>query len=144
MLSLIGSVLGLVSSVGPGMFKQWMDAKQDQRDKEHELEMQRQIAADKRDEAIITSIGTQNVAVQTTAQTNLNQASKWVVNLSGTVRPIITYAFFAEFVAVHVAVWSGWMTPNDFELLWNSEVQAIFSTIIMFWFGQRLTSKWSK
>ena len=35
MLSLVGSVLGFVTSTGPGLFKMFMDAKQDQRDKEH-------------------------------------------------------------------------------------------------------------
>ena len=56
MLSIVGSVLGLVTSVGPGMFNKWMDSKQDARDKEHELEMQSRLAADKRNEAIISGI----------------------------------------------------------------------------------------
>ncbi len=142
MLSLIGSVLGLVSSVGPGMFKQWMDAKQDQRDKAHELAMTAQIAADRRDQAIIESTGNQNVAVQMTAQTTINKSSQWVVDLCGTVRPVITYAFFLMFMFGHIAVWAGWMAPQDYNILFSEEARGIFSTVIMFWFGQRLSSKW--
>lgn len=95
MLSIVGSVLGLVTSVGPNMFNKWMDQKQDARDKEHELAMQAQLAADKRDEAIISGIAEQNIAVQTTAQVEMQNASKWTVNYSASVRPTITYLVFS-------------------------------------------------
>ena len=144
MLSLLGSVLGFGTSVLPNMFNKWMDSKQDARDKAHELEMQKQMSRDKRDMAIINSMGEANVEVQRTAQTTVNNSSKWVVNLSGSVRPIITYAFFFEFILLQVAVFAGWIVPTDYDILWTPEVEAIFATIIAFWFGQRLSSKWSK
>ena len=39
MISLLGSLLGFVTATGPSIFKQFMDAKQDARDKEHELKI---------------------------------------------------------------------------------------------------------
>ena len=145
MLSIVGSVLGLVTSVGPGMFNKWMDQKQDVRDKEHELSMQAQLAADKRDEAIISGIGEQNIAVQTTAQVEMQNASKWTVNYSASVRPTITYLVFFLFLLVHVAVFMHWITPEQYTVLMaNGAIDGVFSTVIMFWYGQRLTSKWTK
>tara|TARA_R100001463_G_scaffold44124_1_gene91806 strand:- start:5268 stop:5705 length:438 start_codon:yes stop_codon:yes gene_type:complete len=145
MLSIVGSVLGLVTSVGPGMFKQFMDSKQDARDKEHELAMQAQMAADKRDEAIISGVSEQNIAVQTTAQAEMQNASKWTVNYAASVRPTITYLVFFLFLLVHVAVFMQWITPDQYGLIVaGGALDATFSTIIMFWFGQRLTSKWTK
>ena len=145
MLSLVGSVLGLVTSVGPNMFKQYMDGKQDARNKAHELEMQRQMAADKRDEAIIAGVSEQNIAVQTTAQTEMQNASKWTVNYAASVRPTITYLVFLLFLLVHVAVFMQWITPDQYGIIVaGGALDATFSTIIMFLFGQRLTSKWTK
>ena len=145
MLSIVGSVLGLVTSVGPGMFNKWMDAKQDARDKQHELTMQAQLAADKRDEAIITSIGEQNVAVQQTAQAEMQNASQWTVNYAASVRPTITYCVFVLFLLLHLAVFMGWISAEQYTVLMaGGALDGIFSTMIMFWFGARLTSKWSK
>ena len=145
MLSIVGSVLGLVTSVGPGMFNKWMDSKQDARDKEHELEMQSRLAADKRDEAIISGISEQNIAVQTTAQVEMKNASQWTVNYSASVRPTITYLVFCLFLLIHLAVFMEWITAEQYTILMaGGALDGIFSTVIMFWFGQRLTSKWSK
>ena len=145
MLSIVGSVLGLVTSVGPGMFKQFMDSKQDARDKAHELAMQKQMAADKRDEAIISGVSQQNISVQTTAQAEMSNASKWTVNYAASVRPTITYLVFFLFMLIHLAVFMDWITPEQYTVLMaGGAIDGVFSTVIMFWFGQRLTSKWTR
>ena len=145
MISLIGSVLGLVSSIGPGMYKEWMTARSDARDKIHELAMHSQISTDKRDEAIIAGAGYQNIAVQTTAQTEMKNASRWTVNYATSVRPTITYLVFVLFCSIHVAAYAGWITPDQYKILMaGGSLDIIMSTVIMFWFGQRLTSKWTR
>ena len=145
MLSIIGSVLGLVTSVGPGMFNKWMDGKQDTRDKAHELQMQAQVSADKRDEAIISGTADQNIAVQTTAQVEMKNASKWTVNYAASVRPTITYLIFILFCSVHLATYAEWITPYQYKaIMAGGSLDVIMSTVIMFWFGQRLTSKWTR
>jgi len=119
-----------------------MDAKQDARDKAHEMAMTAQTARDKRDEAIITGTGAGNVEIQKTVQVGLQLSSKWVINLAGTVRPVITYCFFFEFVLLTLAVFNGWITIEQFDAVWSNEVQGIFAVIISHWFGNKLVSKW--
>ena len=144
MLSLVGSVLGFVTSTGPGLFKMFMDAKQDQRDKEHELKLMAQQSQDRRDEAVIVSVGEANVAIHKNVDEQTKRASQWVVNLSATVRPLITYFFFLEFVLLTFLSAFDMISQEIFRRLWSDEIVGIFSVIISFWFGQRLVSKWSK
>ena len=144
MISLLGSLLGFVTSTGPSIFKQYMDAKQDARDKEHELKIMAKQSQDRRDEAIITSVGEANVAVHKNADEQTKRASTWVVNLSATVRPVITYFFFLEFVLLTFLSAFDMISVELFKYLWSDEIVSIFSVIISFWFGQRLVSKWSK
>ena len=144
MITLLGSLLGFVTSTGPSIFKTFMDAKQDTRDKEHELKIMSQQSQDRRDEAIIESVGEANIAVHKSSDEQTRRASIWVVNLAATVRPLITYFFFLEFVLLTVLSAFGMINQELFQLLWSNEVVGIFSVIISFWFGQRLVSKWTK
>jgi hypothetical protein len=144
MFTLLGSLLGFITSIGPGIFNKIMDMKQDAADKAHELTLNAQISADKRDEAVIRGAGNQNVAIQKTVQTTLANASPWVVDLSGTVRPFITYAFFFEFFLLSLAVAFGALTEDQFKAIWSAEMSGIFATIMSHWFGNKLVSKWTK
>ncbi len=144
MISLLGSLLGFVTATGPSIFKQFMDAKQDARDKEHELKIMAQQSQDRRDEALIESVGEANIAVHRSSDEQTKRASQWVVNLSATVRPLITYFFFLEFVLLTFLSAFDLISLELFQLLWSNEVVSIFSVIISFWFGQRLVSKWAK
>ena len=144
MISLLGSLLGFVTATVPSIFKQFMDAKQDARDKEHELKIMAQQSQDRRDEALIESVGEANIAVHRSSDEQTKRASQWVVNLSATVRPLITYFFFLEFVLLTFLSAFDLISLELFQLLWSNEVVSIFSVIISFWFGQRLVSKWAK
>ena len=144
MISLLGSLLGFVTATGPSIFKQFMDAKQDARDKEHELKIMAQQSQDRRDEALIESVGEANIAVHRSSDEQTKRASQWVVNLSATVRPLITYFFFLEFVLLTFLSAFGLISLELFQLLWSEAVVGLFSVIISFWFGQRLVSKWAK
>ena len=143
MLTLLGSVLGFVTSTGPGIFKQIMDSRQDVKDKEHELALMAQESKDRRDEAVITSAGDANVAVQESTQELTKRGSLWTVNHAAAVRPIITYCFFFEFVLLTVLSSFGYIDQAQFNQIFEP-VSGIFATIISFWFGQRLVSKWAK
>lgn len=132
-----------MSLTGPGIFKQIMDSRQDAKDKEHELKLLSQSASDRRDEAVITSAGDANVAVQESTQELTKRSSLWTVNLAASVRPIITYCFFFEFVLLTVLSSFGYIDQAQFNQIFEP-VSGIFATIISFWFGQRLVSKWAK
>lgn len=62
--------------------------------------------------------------------------------LSSSVRPIITYLFFFLFAAVKISIiWHAIATGDNFyeamKMTWDEETQAIFAAIISFWFGNR-------
>jgi len=79
--------------------------------------------------------------------TSLNEGtSQWMRNLRASVRPVITYGFFFLLVFVDVGLFAyGWNNGVSFvelaEMLWDSETQALFASIIAFHFGGRAFGK---
>jgi hypothetical protein len=78
---------------------------------------------------------------------SLNEGtSTWMKNLRASVRPVITYGFFFLLVFVDVAgfaygVYRGVDFKDMLEMLWDSETQALFASIIAFHFGGRAFGK---
>ena len=73
-------------------------------------------------------------------------ASKWMINLRGSVRPVITYGFFFLLVGIDgVLAYKGLSSGVDFNILadqlWDDETQALFAAIISFHFGGRAFGK---
>ncbi|MBT4879676.1 MAG: hypothetical protein HON43_01715 [Alphaproteobacteria bacterium] len=72
----------------------------------------------------------------------------FIDGLAGSVRPIITYAFFLLYAAIKVAqlltiqhladqlTWTQALLQ-----IWHMEDQALFATVMSFWFGQRALAK---
>jgi len=82
---------------------------------------------------------------------SLAQANKstFVSALQASVRPVITYAFFAIFAFVKItyvimAVQEGRDVLPAILEAWDEESQTIFAAIISFWFGNRLFKARSK
>ena len=94
-------------------------------------------------------IGAQQAEMQAiyAHDTSLNEGtSPWIKNLRASVRPVITYGFFFLLVFVDVAgFWYGYHMSVPFndllEMLWDSETQALFASIIAFHFGGRAFGK---
>ena len=78
---------------------------------------------------------------------SLNEGtSQWMRNLRASVRPVITYGFFFLLVFVDVGLFAyGWNNGVSFvelaEMLWDSDTQALFASIIAFHFGGRAFGK---
>ncbi len=73
---------------------------------------------------------------------------KWIDGLAGTVRPLLTYAFFALYAVMKYAQWcvalkmiGGGHWSEAILNIWDLEDQALFATIVSFWFGQRMIQK---
>ena len=69
-------------------------------------------------------------------------ASQWVVNLRSLVRPAITFGLFAIFLFVELfgcwyAYYNGVNFSDAIKLLWNSETQIVWASIVGFYFGTR-------
>jgi hypothetical protein len=74
---------------------------------------------------------------------SLNEGtSTWMKDLRASVRPVITYGFFFLLVAIDaVLAYKGVTSGIEFnalaDQLWDDETQALFASIIAFYFGGR-------
>ena len=142
MLSLLGSVLGFGTSFLPKV----MDFFQDKSDKKHELAVmevqirQQKELADQKLEAVnvdadIREIESLHKSMQPTGV-------KFIDGLRGSVRPVITYAFFGLFVFVEVSAYIG-LTAQGVSALdaanatFDEDIKALFAAVLSFWFGGR-------
>ena len=152
MITLLGSLLGFASSAFPEFLKIF----QERRDRVHELAI-----LDRQIDMMRQGHHHRVEEIQLQADSQVSQALyqharptgvSWVDALAGTVRPLITYAFFllyalvkiAHFVfSLHSDHWAQAMVQ-----IWHIEDQALFATVMSFWFGQRLLAKtrgnWSR
>jgi len=147
----------LVSFLAGGLPK-ILDFFQDRQDKKHELAMvqmqtERELAMAKEGflaQQKVEEIRTDQIALQSQSDTiqaalahdaKIGEgASKWVVNLRASVRPIVTYIFVLELVILNfVAMWWAMQTGVDFkvalDLVFSEDEMLIVSSIVSFWFG---------
>jgi hypothetical protein len=73
-------------------------------------------------------------------------ASKWIVNLRSSVRPVVTYLFVALLLFVDIAglIWaikSGVDFSTALTAVFSETEEAILTSIIGFWFGSQAFSK---
>lgn len=73
-------------------------------------------------------------------------ASRWIINLRSSVRPVITYIFVLELVAVNAAgFWYGYHMGTPFnellEKVFSADEMQILSSIVAFWFGTQAFKK---
>ena len=149
MLSLLGSLLGFGTSFLPKV----MDYFQDKSDKKHELivmevqiKQQKELALQKLEmvnvEADIREIEALQKSMQPTGV-------KWVDGLRGSVRPVITYAFFLLFCFVEISAYLA-LTANGvsgldaLNAVWDEDTKALFAAVIAFWFGGRAVARGRK
>ena len=166
MLSLISTLGGLLISGLPKL----LDFFQNKADQKHELALARMqterelqmAAAGFAAQAKMEEIRTEQVAMQTDAQKVtaaldhdkeiVRNASRWVVNYIGTVRPTITYIFVLELVAINAFLcYYLWQNPGLItsmedvlryaDIVFSEDEMALLSGIISYWMGSR---SWSK
>ena len=137
---------------------------QDRQDKKHELALvaaqkERELALAERGfiaQAKVEEIKLEQVQVQTAAEERqaLYQhdmeigkgASQWMINLRASVRPVVTYIFVLELVAINIAgVWYAYNTGVPFAAamaeVFSDDEMAILASIIAFHFGGRAFSQ---
>lgn len=148
MLALIGTLMGLLGSLLPELLK-FFNNKEDHR---HEIAMgqlqmesmklQGQI---KLEEINATADIEEAKAIYASAEQKITGV-RWIDGLvslySSSVRPTLTYAFFALYAFVKISAYvsfsaAGWNWNQIGAQIWSSEDFAIFSTIMAFWFGGR-------
>ena len=146
MLSLFGSLLGFGTSLLPKV----MDYFQDRSDKKHELAVmevqirqQKELASQKLEMVNVEADIREVEALQKSMQPT---GVKWVDGLRGSVRPVITYAFFLLFVFVEVSAYlsltaQGVSGLDAVDAVWDEDTKALFAAVIAFWFGGRAINR---
>ena len=127
-----------------------MDFFQDKQDKKHELAImevqirqQKELATQKLEMVNVEADIREIEAIQKSVQ---NTGFRWIDGLRGSVRPVITYAFFGLFMFVEVSAYlaltaSGISALNAVQLVWDDQTQALFAAVISFWFGGRAINR---
>lgn len=141
MITLLASIFGFLSSALPDVFRLFHDRS----DKKHEmailqLQLQSATAARLEEIGVIADMAESKALYRT-----YNTGVTWIDAFNGTVRPVITYAFFALYALVKYLQYTviGDDAPlfQYLDALWNQEDQAIFASVISFYFGARTMSK---
>jgi hypothetical protein len=148
MLTLLGSLLGFLSSTFPDLLKLW----QDRADRQHELAIldrqmeQMRLGHNQRLEAIGLEADIAESRALYQHDSHLSGV-RWVDGLRASVRPLITYAFFLLFTAVKTSALIVLVNEQGMTLIealpqiWDPETQALFAAVMSFWFGQRALAK---
>ncbi len=148
MLTLLGSLLGFISSAFPDLLRLW----QDHQDRKHELAIldrqmeQMRLGHVQRLEEIAVEA---DIAESKALYRHDSRPSgvKWVDGLRASVRPVITYAFFLLFTTVKTSALYVLITDQGLTVvqalprIWDPETQALFAAVMSFWFGQRALAK---
>jgi hypothetical protein len=160
MLTLLSTLIGFLSSGLPKV----IDFFQDKSDKRHELELARMQTERELNLAEIGYQAQQKVEEIKLEQTQVEGfyaerqslyqhdieigkgAAQWVTNMRAMVRPTITFGLFALLVIVDIAgIAYAWAHGADFKVMmdtvWDDETQAIWASIISFWFGSQAFGK---
>lgn len=148
MISLLGTLLGFGTSIVPeilGYFKQSQANKQELAMLEAKAKYAQQLS-----ELKLKELDAQAEIQETKSLYEHDRsidAGGFVNALRGSVRPVLTYAFFTLFATIKGVTLYTMVTTEGMDLsagmlaIWDDETQAIFSAIIAFWFGNRAMGK---
>ena len=149
MITLLGSLLGFGTSFLPEILN-YFKAGQDHKHNLERMSLEMDMMA-KRNELKLNIIDKQAEIKETEGlyKHDAMDAGGFVNALRGSVRPVITYCFFALFVAIKVVALLAFMN-NGSELgdaltyIWDDATAGLFAAIMSFWFGNRAVSKYVK
>ena len=146
MIALLGSLLGFGTSFLPqilGFFQQ----KQEHKNKIETMRLQGEMAAQGVQLQLQVMDKQAEIEETKAIYDYANPSSGFAAQLAATVRPVITYLFFALFMATKVVIMvkvteqgGDWMSGVN--LMFDDETKGLFAAILSFWFGNRAVSKY--
>lgn len=155
MLTVLTMLIGFISSLAPDFIKKWQDSS----DKKHELEMfklqmemQAQGHVDKIEEMGMQGYSDIVTAALADQSKQVEKASQWVIDLSASVRPIVTYIFVIAFIGFKMSAffaainpslpWKEALSYGDAMIaIWGESETALLAGIVAYWFGDRAMVK---
>jgi hypothetical protein len=154
MITLLAAVVGFCGSIVPELLKVFKDYQ----DKNHELqifEKQIKVAKHKIRDVDFLHLGNEHQKhLEDRSELNIlyknyTTGINFIDALNGSVRPVLAYAFFAlysliKFMQYKAIAYNNATLVEYINVLWNLEDQAIFTSIVSFYFGQRTFRKMFK
>ncbi len=149
-MTIIGSLLGFGTSFLPEVLN-YFKRGQEQKYELQRMQMEMELMA-KRSDLKISELDKEAEIKETEGlykHDNVD-AGGFINALRGSVRPIITYAFFGLFVAIKVTALLSLMNQTGMQLnmalstIWDDQTAGLFAAIMSFWFGNRAVSKYYK
>ena len=149
-MTIIGSLLGFGTSFLPEILN-YFKRGQEQKYELQKMQMEMELMA-KRSELNIAELDKQAEIKETEGLYKHDDvdAGGFINALRGSVRPIITYAFFGLFVAIKVTALLSLINQTGMQLnmalstIWDDQTAGLFAAIMSFWFGNRAVSKYYK
>tara|TARA_Y100000004_G_scaffold195630_1_gene263189 strand:+ start:5442 stop:5903 length:462 start_codon:yes stop_codon:yes gene_type:complete len=150
MMTLLGSLLGFGTSFLPEILN-YFKRGQEQKHELQKMQMQMELM-EKRSELKIEELDKEAEIKEAEGlykHDNVD-AGGFINALRGSVRPIITYAFFSLFVAIKVTALMSLMNQSGMQLsmaldmIWDDQTAGLFAAIMSFWFGNRAVGKYYK
>tara|TARA_Y100001938_G_scaffold44567_1_gene61835 strand:+ start:1178 stop:1648 length:471 start_codon:yes stop_codon:yes gene_type:complete len=150
MMTLLGSLLGFGTSFLPEILN-YFKRGQEQKHELQRMQMEMELMA-KRSELKVQELDKEAEIKETEGlyQHDSVDAGGFINALRGSVRPIITYAFFSLFVAIKVTALISLLSLPQMELnmalnmIWDDQTAGLFAAIMSFWFGNRAVGKYYK
>ena len=150
MITLLGSLLGFGTSFLPEVLN-YFKRGQEQKHELQRMKMEIELMA-KRSEFKIQELDKEAEIKETEGlyKHDSVDAGGFINALRGSVRPVITYAFFGLFVAIKATALISLMNLPEMQLnmalsmIWDDQTAGLFSAIMAFWFGNRAVSKYYK
>lgn len=148
MIALLGSLLGFGTSFLPQVLN-FFQQKQEHQNKLEEMRLMGELKAQGVDLELKILDKQAEIEETKAIYQYANPTGGFSAGLAASVRPVITYLFFALFMASKAVVMikvmeQGGDWKDGVDLVFDQETQALFAAVISFWFGQRSVSKFLK
>ena len=148
MLTIISTLIGLLGSFAPSLIN-YLTARTNNAYQLDLIKLQMQAAAQNINLQIDLAQTEADIKLQQSLYSYADDDAGWFINaLKSSVRPVITYTIFimwlnVEAIGFFYGIHQGRTVMELVPLIWDQNMQAIFMTIIGFWFGSRLMEKYS-
>lgn len=149
-LALISPLLGVFTSVIPGV----LDMFRQRQENQHERDMVK-LRMDAAAQGVDLNIKLEEAKADANEGESIRQhdsaisGGKFIDALRASIRPVITYVFFFLFVAIKVSALivmlkTGMPITEALPAIWDTETTALFGAIMGFWFGSRTIERQKK
>ena len=146
MLSLL---LGFASSFAPNIldyFKQKQDDKQELAMMKETRETQVALGNQKMQMVQVTANANEIEAAHEEQSATIARGSRWLANLSGSIRPVVTYAFVIEFLIItwsiaYLTIAQDGFTIATLNNVLDDDFMELLKAMLAFWFGNRTFGK---